>query len=344
MKTKKKPHFHIMTEQLAEQIVGGKYHVGDRLPSLRALSQEYGLSEYATHQGLKELQRQGLVVIRHGAGVYVANHLDAQKGSWNICIFVGTEQIGTGYLYCALEGIEEMAMKNDCSITLRKRDYYQYYAPQLPLELVLGNADGVLLLGEYDYLPVTLPPDIPAVGLEMGSFCGGAVSPVTLDPLAAAELAVEYFRSQHKEYVEVHYLKGGPVFQWRAECFCQLWQRYGRFALRPHVLGKFNQAIPEPNPAKGVLFCSGTRCEEYLRAYRLQYGTDLTQKIAVLSMDGKSNLLPDYLPVSNIGIDWHEAGKAAFCELIRRLETPGAEPRRIYLMPHLRTLENITEN
>ena len=339
MASERRPHVRLMTEQLEEEIVCGRYRAGDRLPPLRALSREFGLTEYAVHRGLQELQRKGLVVIRRGSGVYVVPRGGAKKGGWNICLFVGTERIGVGYLSCALEGVEDMAMKSNCSLTLRKRDYYQYYAPEPPLESVIGSADGVLLLGEYDYLPVALPPGIPAVGVEMGSFCGGAVSPVTLDPLAAAEQAAGYFRNRRKEYVEVHYLKGGPVFQWRAECFCQLWQRYGRFSMRPYEIGAIQQPIPSPDPAVGMLFCSGTRCEEYLREYRQQYGSDLTRKVAVLSMDGKSTLMPDYLPVSNLAIDWRAAGRAAFAELIRRLENPGAEPRRIYLMPHLRELK-----
>ncbi len=340
MPSENRPSFQKMTKQLEGQILCGKYRVGDRLPPLRVLSREFGLTEYATHQGLKELQRLGLVAIRRGSGVYVANRSGLKNDGWNVCVFVGTDQIGTGYLYCALEGVEDVAMKSDCSLTLRKRDYYQFFGSQPPLEAVIGEADGVLLLGEYDYLPLTLPPGIPAVGIEMGSFCSGAVSPVTLDPLAAADLAVDFFRRRRKEYVEVHYFKGGPVFQCRAECFCQKWQRYGRFSMRPYELEKVRPGLPVPDPATGMLFCSGTRCEAYLRAYYQQYGVNLTQTNAVLSMDGKSTLMPNYLPVSNISIDWRAAGQIAFAELIRRLKTPNTEPQRIYLMPHLQEIKN----
>lgn len=341
MFSKSRPGYSTLTERLEAQIASGVYRGGDRLPPLRVLSEEFELTEYAVHQGLKRLQEKGLIVLRHGSGAYVADYRDEAVGcnGWNITVFVGAEPIGMGYLACAMMGIQESAMRHGCSLTMRKRDYYQYYAPQPPLETVLGDADGVIFLGEYDYLPLTFPNRIPAVGIEMSSTCGGAVSPVSLDPIASAELAVDYFRRKKKKYVEIHYLEGGPVFEWRAECFRHLWQRHGTFAMRPYPLNAAHTIVPATDLNTGMLFCSGSWCEDYLRAFRRLNGADMTRKFAVLSIDGKSALMPGFLPVSNISIDWRAAGEVAFAELLRRLQHPSTEARRIYLVPRLRELE-----
>ncbi len=343
MYSKTRPSYSKLTERLEAQIASGVYRAGDRLPPLRALSEEFELTGYAVHQGLKRLQDKGLVTLRHGSGAYVARRRDEAPGrdGWKIAVFVGTERVGAGYLSCAMLGVQEMAMKNGCSLTMRKRDYYQYYAPQPPLESVLEDADGVIFLGEYDYLSLSLPTRVPGVGIEMGITCGGSVSPISLDPITAAELAVDYFRRKRKECIEVHYLDGGPVFQWRAECFRRLWQNYGRVVMRPYPLNAAHTIVPLEDPRTGILFCSGSWCEDYLRAFRRVNGFDMTRDFAVLSIDGKSTLMPGFLPVSTITIDWRAAGEAAFSELLRRLKHPSAEARRIYLVPRLQELEKL---
>ena len=334
----RQPDYRKLTEHLEAQIASGCYRPGDKLPALRELTTEFGLTGYAVHQGLKQLQEKGLVALRRGSGAYVADLRRRQPSAvgWNVTVFVGTPQISSGYLSCALLGIQEAAIGASCSVTIRKRDYYEFYEPEPPLASTIGNADGLIFLGEYDYRDFEVPRTLPVVGIEMGDTKGGVISPVTLDPVTAAELAVVFFRHRRIGRVRVHFLGSGPVFRLRAEMFRLRWLRYGEVEMVPYCVGeRGNIDIPD-DPGIGLLFCSGSRCEDFLKYYEhANSGRPMTDRFAIVSIDGKSRVMPNYSPVSSIGIDWRSAGRAAFSELVRRLEHPSAEARRIYLVPRL---------
>jgi GntR family transcriptional regulator, transcriptional repressor for pyruvate dehydrogenase complex len=56
---------------LRADILGGRYAVGDALPSERTLSEELGTSRHAIREALKRLQQGGLVVISQGGATRV---------------------------------------------------------------------------------------------------------------------------------------------------------------------------------------------------------------------------------------------------------------------------------
>jgi len=65
-----------LTRGLRQQIEAGRWRAGARLPSLRALAAESGLSRYAVLAAYQELVGLGLLEARHGSGFYLA-HLAA---------------------------------------------------------------------------------------------------------------------------------------------------------------------------------------------------------------------------------------------------------------------------
>jgi DNA-binding FadR family transcriptional regulator len=58
-------------ERVIAQIVGGEFHIGDRLPSESHLGAEYGVSRAVVREALARLQADGVTVTRRGAGTYV---------------------------------------------------------------------------------------------------------------------------------------------------------------------------------------------------------------------------------------------------------------------------------
>jgi GntR family transcriptional repressor for pyruvate dehydrogenase complex len=58
--------------QLAESIREGEFRPGDRLPSERELAQRMAVSRATVREGLRVMASQGLVVIRPGAGTFIA--------------------------------------------------------------------------------------------------------------------------------------------------------------------------------------------------------------------------------------------------------------------------------
>ena len=339
---KKRPAFNRMVERLEALIAEGVFRAGDKLPSLRELSEEYELSHYAIYEGLKTLRDHGLIELRHGSGAYVANLRNSGRidGGWNITVFDGDRRVAPegGYLSHALLGIQEEALRHNCVLTIRMRDYYEFHHPEPPFESQIRNADGLIFLGEYDFAGGDIPRSLPAVGMEMNATFDGVLSPITLDPVCAAELAVDYFRRQQRKKVRVVYLEDGPVFQMRAECFRSFWSAYGECEFFGYRLTHpFELPLPQERET-GLLFCSGAWCELCMKHYEQIFHTAMTSDYQVLSMDGKSLLVPGYHPVSTLYINWRSAGHAALEELLRRLRNPSAEARRILLVPRLREL------
>ena len=60
-----------LAETLAARIEQGYYRPGDRLPSVRALSQEHGVSLSTVQQAYRHLEDGGLAVPRPKSGYFV---------------------------------------------------------------------------------------------------------------------------------------------------------------------------------------------------------------------------------------------------------------------------------
>src|SRR3954451_14977186 len=63
----------VVVRHVRELIVRGKLGPGHRLPTERELVQEIGVSRTSVRAGLQALAAKGLIVIRHGAGTFVAD-------------------------------------------------------------------------------------------------------------------------------------------------------------------------------------------------------------------------------------------------------------------------------
>ena len=61
--------------QLRELVLSGAYRPGERLPSERDLTEALGVSRTAIREGLRGLEALGLVVVKHGSGVFAAEGL-----------------------------------------------------------------------------------------------------------------------------------------------------------------------------------------------------------------------------------------------------------------------------
>lgn len=61
--------YHLLRQRLCQ----GEFAAGQRLPALRKLAEQYDLSVAHVHQAIVRLDREGLVEVRHGSGVYAAD-------------------------------------------------------------------------------------------------------------------------------------------------------------------------------------------------------------------------------------------------------------------------------
>lgn len=66
-----KKTYEEVADYLKEQILSGTYQTGDRLPSIRELSEQLGVGQSTIREAIGSLKTIGLVSIRHGEGTFV---------------------------------------------------------------------------------------------------------------------------------------------------------------------------------------------------------------------------------------------------------------------------------
>lgn len=59
-----------MASVLSRRIIDGVYKEGEKLPTERQLSEEFGVNRHAIREAIKRIEALGLVQIRHGSGIY----------------------------------------------------------------------------------------------------------------------------------------------------------------------------------------------------------------------------------------------------------------------------------
>ncbi len=316
---------------IESRITAGDFPGDSKLPPLRELMARFGLTSYAVHQTLLSLQQRGVIELRHGAGAYVAPFRPVTGEAGLVRIVTASRNPELDYLSNALLGAQQRIAEAGYSIELLMRNYMEQHLYEALPDEHPGDS-GVLYLGGYDFGGRTLPGVLPAVGLEMSSTCGGRLSPVTLDPLAAAELATDFFRRRGIRRVRAFYADYDPTHTWRYRCFAALWQAEGgELTTRQAIHDRKYDLGDEPG-----IWLSGSSCVmAMLEQYRGATGRDLRRDRVILGLDGKGLLLPDFPQINTLAVDWCGAGRTAAEELLRRIAAPGEGARRILLPPRL---------
>ncbi len=316
-----------MVDYLEAAIISGHLKPGSRLPTLRRLCAQFSLSMGTVQRGLAVLETRGLVEGRRGSGVYVRESLrERSTEGARIAVLAESADMEVSYCAHALRGVQEVAEANNCALTL-----YFVRANNLleKLQTASASADLLLILGAYDGQIAELIPNLPAVGLEIHRNYNGNMSTVSMDPVRTAELAGEYFRTRNIRRVLV-FTQNIPCHRFRCDIFESLWRDSGGECRRFIEPFYASCAMPPLEPDEGILFSSGTYQQRLAVHYREQTGRELRNDFALLSIDGKSLLVPGYLPVSTITTDWVEAGRMTMQEGLRRLRCPGSPARRLY--------------
>ncbi len=76
-KLSKRNHYEEITEQVKRLIMDGKLKVGDKLPSTKQMSEQFGVGRSTTREALSALKAMGLIDIRQGGGCRVIRNAPA---------------------------------------------------------------------------------------------------------------------------------------------------------------------------------------------------------------------------------------------------------------------------
>ncbi|MGQ8365514.1 FadR/GntR family transcriptional regulator [Glaciecola sp. 1036] len=69
---KSKSLTHELADTLRQEIIGGKYKIGDKLPSSKYIETQVGVSRTVVREALAQLRAEGLLESRQGSGVFVS--------------------------------------------------------------------------------------------------------------------------------------------------------------------------------------------------------------------------------------------------------------------------------
>ena len=68
------PVYRQLMEQIRHYVAGGALAAGDALPSIRELAKALAVNPTTIVKAYGELEHEGVIVIRHGRGAFVAEH------------------------------------------------------------------------------------------------------------------------------------------------------------------------------------------------------------------------------------------------------------------------------
>ena len=73
------PIYLQLMEQVKHAIETGALRVGDQLPGIRPLAEELVINPNTVAKAYRELEHDGVIELRHGAGAFVATNARAKK-------------------------------------------------------------------------------------------------------------------------------------------------------------------------------------------------------------------------------------------------------------------------
>ncbi len=332
---KRESGYRDVVNYLEAQIVSGVLAPGARIPSLRRLCGKFNISMGTAVRGIEVLAARGKVETRRGSGVYVKSHAAIPAGNgagprFRVgAVIADTSGLQNSYCAHALRGIMEAALEAGGVVQV-------YYIPVFNHKLlpditaISRDLDLLILLGEYDWKMKALDSNCPVVGIEMEHIYGGVCSCISVDSRSAAETACGFFHDRGCRLVRMVEIPHLPVHWERARYFRALWDgELEVVTYRDPTSVDEISVLDVSDPEVGYWFSSGTIYQRRALPYRETTGRVLAAERHVLSIDGKSLVVPQYEPSNTIGVDWYDLGVAAFEEGRRRMENPGSSARRI---------------
>ena len=91
---KRRPRYLALADDLAEDILAGRYPVGSMLPSETELCERYEVSRYTVREAIRRIQSAGLVSTRQGLGTRVERLFEARQFSLSLKSIDEVEQHG----------------------------------------------------------------------------------------------------------------------------------------------------------------------------------------------------------------------------------------------------------
>lgn len=96
----RRPLYQQVVDEIKALIAGGELPEGSSLPPVRQVAADLGVNLNTIAYAYRQLQKQGLVKVRHGAGAVVTSRLISEKTEEQL-----RGQLGTTLTHLALAGL-----------------------------------------------------------------------------------------------------------------------------------------------------------------------------------------------------------------------------------------------
>jgi GntR family transcriptional regulator len=102
----KRPLYQQVVDEIKALIAGGELPEGCSLPPVRQVAADLGVNLNTIAHAYRELRKQGLVRIKHGAGAVVTSRLLTEKAEDQL-----RSQLGTALTHLALGGLKRSEIR-----------------------------------------------------------------------------------------------------------------------------------------------------------------------------------------------------------------------------------------
>jgi LacI family transcriptional regulator len=193
------PHYIRIRDELVARIESGELALGDRVPSVRELCRDYGVSTITTRRALLDLINQGLVEQRRGVGLFVKR---ARRTARIALVLTGFTEASwrrnTGSVGQLVGGISSVTWELEATLTVLSLDNVDTAVDALRRLLDDQAMDGVLVraAGEVDPEMIAMLNDrrVPVVSVKREPI-GIAAPSVLADDRLGALLATSHLTS-----------------------------------------------------------------------------------------------------------------------------------------------------
>lgn len=316
-----------LIEYLEERLVSGHFGSGGKIPSVRRLSDKFGISYGTALNGIDYLCSHGRLEKIAKRGIFVKNQQsrNTMPDFKRIAVFLRPETVDahSGMFYTAFHGMQEIAFNSNFNFLVNQLPA-EKASPELFVKLSEG-AEGVIFLCEYDLNIHNMDLRKVVVGVLMDNSFGGTISTVNMDPWSAAKIAVDYFEERQVKTVEI-FSSIMPAYMTRGEMFAALWRKKGGLV---KWLSEKDKISFDRN--HGYLFTSDHRAQDHSQDYLKANGRFLAEDHIILGMDGKQLIDPDFHRFPSIVVNWKIIGELAFQECFNRINNPNLPPKNITL-------------
>jgi LacI family transcriptional regulator len=348
-----------LAQQIQERIANGVYSSGAKLPSYRELMKEFSLTSGTVSYAMSILAGRGIVIRRHGSGVYVrAAYGQPTAGATQQGLFaLVVPEIESG-LYLSLQaGIAEAAAANREQLITMTTNGRTTQQADVMLQLIDRGVAGIALVPCYEPshayqlrhlhrsgVPLVLlhrgvagvrAPSVRIPFAEIGATAGAEIGSLGHRRVAAlvgpaSDTTTAYLDGLQRG-LDRHRASIATEFVLRTETMLISAADYARYG---PAVDRFLDDLIARSHRPTAVFATFDRLAEVLYALASKKGIRVPEDLSIVSFGGNRRAGHILSSLATVAVDEHQAGKQAH-ELLasmQRGELPLASDQTI-MMP-----------